>query len=186
MDIRIEDIVVGDRIRKDMGDMDALVESIRELGLLHNIVITKDNELVCGGRRLHAVTHLGWKTIPAKIVDCDLLIAERDENDLHKDFTPSERIAIAAKIDEQLRKRHGTNQYKKEDVPFGTSSKTEGRTQEILGQMVGFSGTQYARVKKVVDNGAPELIAAKIDEQLRKRGAGRPSAENSARRLHYS
>ena len=37
--MKVADIKVGKRIRKDMGDLDGLAESIRELGLLQPIVV---------------------------------------------------------------------------------------------------------------------------------------------------
>jgi ParB family transcriptional regulator, chromosome partitioning protein len=62
--MNIADIKVGKRIRKDMGDLDGLAESIRELGLLQPIVVFPDGSLILGERRLRAVQLLGWKEIP--------------------------------------------------------------------------------------------------------------------------
>src|SRR6267378_2375742 len=65
--IPIADIYVKDRIRKDLGDIDALCNSIREYGIIQPIVLTRDDNgsyrgtiLVAGGRRLTAVKRLGW------------------------------------------------------------------------------------------------------------------------------
>ena len=63
----IASIKVGERIRKDMGDIDALAASIAELGLLHPIVIDKHHKLLAGERRLRAAQKLGWTTIPVTI-----------------------------------------------------------------------------------------------------------------------
>lgn len=61
--ILLTDIVIDEtRIRKDMGDIDGLAASILEhsadlvetKGLLHPVVINKDNVLIAGGRRLEA------------------------------------------------------------------------------------------------------------------------------------
>ena len=50
----IDGIVIGERHRKDLGDLDALAASIGKLGLLQAIGVTKSNELVFGERRLRA------------------------------------------------------------------------------------------------------------------------------------
>lgn len=68
---RIDDIIVRNHIRQDLGDIQGLAESIRKYGLLHAIVITPDNVLVAGLRRLKACELLEWETIPVKeIGDC--------------------------------------------------------------------------------------------------------------------
>ena len=63
----IDSIVVGERLRKDMGDLEGLARSIAEIGLLHPIIITPDGQLVVGERRLRACKLLGWRTIPVHV-----------------------------------------------------------------------------------------------------------------------
>jgi ParB-like chromosome segregation protein Spo0J len=59
--VPIDKIQEGRRYRKDEGDLEALAQSIRELGLLQRISINKYYELIFGARRLHACRHiLGW------------------------------------------------------------------------------------------------------------------------------
>jgi hypothetical protein len=50
----IEDIAVGFRYRKDLGDLRTLAQSIGDVGLLHPIVVTPEGRLVAGQRRLEA------------------------------------------------------------------------------------------------------------------------------------
>lgn len=95
-DVRIASIKVGERYRRAMGDITTLAASIRETGLLHPVVVSKDGNLIAGARRLEACRSLGWTWIPARVVDLDdPLRAELDENVVRKDFTPSEIAAIA-------------------------------------------------------------------------------------------
>ena len=47
----ISSIQIGNRVRKDMGDLQALADSIAEVGLLHPVVVNTRNELVAGERR---------------------------------------------------------------------------------------------------------------------------------------
>jgi ParB family transcriptional regulator, chromosome partitioning protein len=63
----VDEIRVGRRHRRDLGDVDALAASMRELGLLHPIVVTPDGLLLCGERRLCAARLLGWNKIPVTI-----------------------------------------------------------------------------------------------------------------------
>lgn len=65
--VDISSITVGERIRKEFGDIDALAASIDELGLLHPIIIDKHHKLLAGERRLRAAKKLGWTTIPVTI-----------------------------------------------------------------------------------------------------------------------
>ena len=75
--IAIGDIVIGKRFRRTLGRLETLVCSIREVGLLHPIVVTADRRLVAGQRRLEACRTLGWTEIPVRVVDLeDLLRAE--------------------------------------------------------------------------------------------------------------
>jgi N6-adenosine-specific RNA methylase IME4/ParB-like chromosome segregation protein Spo0J len=92
---KISDIVVSMRHRKDMGDIDGLAASMADLGLLHPIVIRPDNVLIAGERRLLAAKLLGWETIPVTVVHLDAVArGELAENEVRKDFTLSEAVAI--------------------------------------------------------------------------------------------
>ena len=102
-------IIVESRFRKDLGDIDALKASMTALGQLQPIGVDEGRRLVFGGRRLEAARQLGWATIDAKVVDCDALIAEHDENEMRKAFTVSERVAIADAVAERLGQRHGVD-----------------------------------------------------------------------------
>jgi ParB family transcriptional regulator, chromosome partitioning protein len=98
--IAISDIKVGNRFRKDLGDIDSLAQSIQDIGLLHPIVVNENNQLVAGQRRLEAYKRLGWSEIPCVVVNIkDMLKGEYIENTARKDFTFSERQAILEQIE---------------------------------------------------------------------------------------
>lgn len=67
--MRIEDIRVGERHRKELGDVGALAASIKDIGLLHPIVVTPDGRLIAGERRIEACKRLGWLEIPVRVID---------------------------------------------------------------------------------------------------------------------
>src|SRR3972149_2058151 len=91
----IDKIKVGERFRKDLGNIEELAANIKEEGLYHPIVITSSGDLVIGRRRLKAYELLGEKEIPVNVLDLDSPIkSEYTENVMRKDFTPSEKVAI--------------------------------------------------------------------------------------------
>ena len=94
MQIRVEDIKIKRRVRKDLGDIPFLAESMKKYGLLSPIVVNKDHELIAGRRRLEAAKVLGWQTVVVTVVDRDddveKLEIEMEENTTRKDFTTDE------------------------------------------------------------------------------------------------
>jgi ParB family chromosome partitioning protein len=69
--MRISDIRIGERHRRDMGDIPRLAASIADVGLLHPITVDENGWLRAGARRLAACKQLGWKEVDVKIVQCD-------------------------------------------------------------------------------------------------------------------
>ncbi|GHU72316.1 chromosome partitioning protein ParB [Spirochaetia bacterium] len=106
MQIPIEDIIVKKRVRKDLGDIGALADSLKKFGQISPIVVSKKNVLIAGGRRLEAAKSLGWRTINAVIADIpgrlSKLEYEVEENLQRRDFSPEELTEAARKI-ERLR-----------------------------------------------------------------------------------
>jgi len=92
---RIDEIVVGERHRRDLGDIASLAANVAELGLLHPILIRSDGMLIVGERRLLAAKALGWTEITVNVVDLDAVVkGEFAENAHGKDFTVSEAVAM--------------------------------------------------------------------------------------------
>lgn len=167
-DIKITDIKIGNRHRTDMGDLTVLAESIRKEGLLQPIGVTDKLELVFGERRLRAVRDiLKGKTIPARIVNVTSIIAgEYAENEVRKDFTPSERVAIARTIQRQIGNRQGQRTDKR---PLGFVPEVEpGKTtREAAAEKAGFGNDKtYRQAAKVVEAGTPTLIQAMDDGRV--------------------
>ena len=103
--IPIESILIRDRTRKHLGDINSLAESIASVGLLQPIVINENNELIDGQRRIKAYEQLGRTEIPIYQVNLEMIIlGEFHANTNRKDFTSSERVAISNAVEEFLRK----------------------------------------------------------------------------------
>lgn len=99
----VASIWAGRRHREDYGDLDALIESIARDGLLQPITITPDGMLICGARRLAAIRQLGWKTVNVWVrsgisTTLGLLLAEQDDNLLHKPLTRTEEATLYAEL----------------------------------------------------------------------------------------
>jgi ParB/RepB/Spo0J family partition protein len=181
MEVGIRDITVRKRFRKDLGDIDALVESINRLGLLQPIGVSEIKggyRLVYGHRRLEAFKRMGRKAIPVRLVDVDhMLSAEHDENMVRKQFTPSEAVAIAEaireKVEAEAKKRisPGTNQHTKKEVAANLAATTKGETREVLAKRVGMSKMTYDKARKVVEAAReePEVYGDLVERMDRSR-----------------
>jgi ParB family chromosome partitioning protein len=92
--VPINDIKVKRRIRKEMGDIAALADSMKRFGQINPILITKKNVLIAGGRRLEAARSLGWSSINAVIAEIpdelSKLEYELEENIQRRDFSLTE------------------------------------------------------------------------------------------------
>jgi hypothetical protein len=156
----IDAITIGDRHRKEMGDLQALADSILARGLLHPVVVTSDHLLVAGHRRLEAVRLLGWTEVPVTVVDVDdLLMAERDENEERKDFTPTEAVAIGRVIEERERpraeERRRLGREKALAVRAGVAESAsptiaEPQVRDIVAAAVGMGHFKYRQAEEVV------------------------------------
>ena len=65
----IDSIQIGERHRKDIADLSELKQSIEANGLLHPIVVSPENKLISGLRRLKAYKELGHREIPVTIME---------------------------------------------------------------------------------------------------------------------
>ena len=66
--MRIADIKIGKRFRKDLRNVDRLAASITAIGLVNAITIDEDGNLLAGARRLAACKLLGKEKIEVKIM----------------------------------------------------------------------------------------------------------------------
>lgn len=94
--VDINQIQVNKRVRKDLGDLTPLMDSLKRYGLLNPITITKDYKLIAGQRRLESARQLGWTTIDAVVVDIKDPVArleiELEENTQRSNFTELELL----------------------------------------------------------------------------------------------
>lgn len=173
-EMQIADIRIGERVRKDMGDLDALAASIQTLGLMHPPGVTPGGLLIFGHRRIQACTQLGMTRVPVRVMDVeDLLSAERDENQVRKDFTPSEAVAVARAIEAQLKaarwqrrsagaKARWAREKGEKVILDESSSSTTQLPRATASEAVGMCEQRYRQAKEVVE--AAEQEAEKFGD----------------------
>lgn len=160
----VESILVGQRHRTDYGDLDELAASIEREGLLQPITITPDGVLVCGARRLAAIRKLGWKSVNVWVRSgisdrLGQLLAEQDDNVLHKPLTSLEAAALYRELKtlmaEDAARRQATTRFSSDRQPvpdgvgkFPTPSKRPLRADEQAAAMIP-GGASYKTHEKI-------------------------------------
>ena len=170
--MNISDIRIGERHRKDLGDVASLAQSIADIGLLHPVVVTPDGTLIAGARRVAACKLLGWQEIPATVVDLqDIVRGEHDENALRKDFTPSEAVAIARALEpmerEAAKERQLSTLVQNRSEKF--SEREKGEALVKVARTVGMSQITLTKAREVVEAAEqePELFAPVLEQMDR-------------------
>ncbi len=101
--MRVNEVQIKKRIRKEIGNINELAESMKLHGLMNPIVVNKENELIAGYRRLESAKKLGWNKIEVTVVDAPGKISklemEIEENLYRKDFTAEEIVDAYSKLE---------------------------------------------------------------------------------------
>jgi ParB family chromosome partitioning protein len=157
--IKISDINIGPRFRKDMGDLRPLVDSIKRHGLLHPVVIDESNSLICGRRRIAAYDKLGITTIEASVIDLDNPRgAEADENIVGKSFT----VAEIAEIDQHFREKFEAEARERQKSGKPVRNLSKGRSSAKIAIMVGKSASQIDKIPTLCRSASQDPILANI------------------------
>lgn len=144
-------------VREDE-DMDQLVESVKERGIITPITLRKKEdgryEIVSGHRRRHACELAGFETVPAEIKELtrdEAILLMVDSNLQRSVILPSEK-AFSYKMRLEAMNRQG-ERTDLTSSPVGTKS----RSDEQLAELLGDSRSQinrYIRLTELV----PELL----------------------------
>ena len=158
--IDIDKIIVGDRIRKDFGDIEELADDIEENTLLNALVVTPSGNgdgtylLIAGERRLRACKMLGYKAVPVNTVGVDdaeqALMMEISENECRKEFTKTERLEYARRL--ALIEGAKAKERMSEGGRGGNSATPSGKTRDKVAEQLGTSATQLRQEQFVADN----------------------------------
>lgn len=171
MERPINQITIGPRRRKDLGDIKELAASIQAVGLLHPVVIKPNGTLIAGERRLAACQHIGMTAVPVTIAeDLDdlygVLCAERDENTCRKDFSPSEAVAMAADIEPYERMAARERQGERTDKHPENFTGSSGNAADKTAAVVGMSRPTLKKAQEVIEaaNEDPDMFGDLVEE----------------------
>lgn len=140
----------------DNNDMNILVESIKQNGVINPIIVRKYNtkyEILSGHRRSYASRIAGLKTIPAiikEINDDDATIAMVDSNLNREKILPSEKAFS----------------YKMKFEALSHKGKKGVDTNEEIGKLLGDSARQVQRYTRLT-NLIPNLLDLVDDEKIK-------------------
>jgi|GEM_PF-633928 len=179
MKVEIDKIQIGERFRKELGDVKSLADSIKKHGLLHPVVIAYTDDipwLVAGRRRIAACELLERKDIDVTVVSLDAKdfgTAERDENTQRKPFTPTEMFEVTRVLletEEKAAKERQNTGKKTDEPPY--SQKLQGQRTKTAKQQaaeaVGTSESKLRKIEKVIEAAAEKKeyqdIVTEMDE----------------------
>ena len=191
----VDSIRVGRRHRTALGDIDELAGSIERDGLLQPITITPDGALVCGARRLAAIKQLKWRKVNVWVRSgisdrLGHLLAEQDDNVLHKPLTQTEAAALYRELKtlmaEDAARRQESARFSTQNQPgtdgganFAPPSHSQyGKTREQAAAMVpgGASHTTLEKIgylQKIADDPAqPAELREQVEAELERIDAG--------------
>jgi hypothetical protein len=126
-----------------ISSIDDLTESIAKVGLLENLVINQNNQIISGNRRFSAIKKLGWKT-----VSCDRIeIAKKDTPQILIHYN-KQRIKTCRELLNEIKilvPQYQIGQGKRTDLTSVTENRS-GRTRDKVGESLGISGSQIAKL----------------------------------------
>ena len=159
---------------RDDEDMERLVQSIDNNGVLNPVILRKNGEryeLIAGHRRKHACLRIGISSIPAIVRELsrDEAVVEMVDSNLQREhILPSEKAyAYKMKMDAMKRK---AGRPKENSTPMVSNL----RTDEIIGEESGESREQVRRYIRLTEL-IPELLTMVDEEKI----AFRPAVELS-------
>lgn len=157
--IDINQIKVNDRIRKDFGGIEELAQDIEQNGLINPILVTPDYQLIAGERRLRAHEYLKREQVLVRVMEISdyehQLRLEISENEHRKEFTFSERVEWARRLEDVEKIKAKERMSGKENSP----EHEKGQVRDIVAEQSGFgSGKQYDKAKFIMENATPEII----------------------------
>lgn len=176
--LKIEQVIVEERVRKDFGNLDEFANSIREVGLIQPLVISRDFKLIAGERRLRALKKIGLtELIHAKHFifndEQDELrrkAIECEENIRRKAFTWQEEILAKKRLFDLMQQIHGkaTAGRPSTAASFGVTSSGFGVNK--LASLLGESNAQTSKDLELANyiSLVPELAKADTKEAARK------------------
>ena len=174
--VDISSIEVGDRFRRDYGDLADLISSIKQSGFFSALALglnppgsSYPYKLLAGGRRLEACKLRGMTSVNAvvynrELTDLELRSIELSENIYRKAMTWQEETALIAEIDTIKREIYGRK------AGGGSTANPDGWNQTKTADALNVSNQKVSDAIKLARavKAMPELAKCKTADDARK------------------
>jgi len=153
----------------DLSNIEDLLTSIREVGLLTPVVVNQQYQLISGHRRIEAVRRLGWDEVDVEVIET---ASEDEEKSLLVHYN-KQRVKTLREIlneTEALRPLYAVGQGKRSDLTSGTRNTSAGRSRDALADAVGVSSSQLGKIL-FIQKENPDYITAIDEDKLTVRQA---------------
>lgn len=135
-------------------EIEELAASIKENGLMHNLVVRKISdhpikyEILSGERRYRAAKSLGYKILPCQVkeisdLDAELILIQANAE--QRELTQTEKMEGIKRLEAIYKQKRNNGE------------KLPGKTRDLIGKDLGLSGVQVGRYQKVDKDLIPDL-----------------------------
>lgn len=177
--VKMEEIEVGDRFRKEYGDTGPLTDNIKKTGLISPLAVMEQEGdkpylLLAGGRRHKALTRIEAKEVPVRIFDeplteLQIRVIELSENFHRKDLEWLEQVNLMREIHQLQQEIHGEKLSTAPDAPGWSTKDTAelfpGRSRSSVKQDVQLA-TAVDRFPEVFESCRTKHDASKVLTRL--------------------
>ncbi len=139
---------INSEIYRD-SDVEDLVNSIGEVGLLQPIVVTPDNTIISGHRRFKAIQSLGWTE-----VECEVKDIPDDEIDVHIVLYNQNRVKVATEMLREIKVLY-QNLWTGTGNNYGGGRKSDIR--DVISKNIGISSGSIHKLLFIEEN-QPDLL----------------------------
>ena len=145
-----------------------LIKDIKENGLIHPPVVTKDGIILCGHRRVRAMKALGWTEIPVRIFESEDKLEQKIRllGDNIKRLKSNAQISAEAKLRLEIKAEQAALRMKNAPKAGGMANLPQqetGAARDAVGKEMGLSGRTVAKAVKIAD-AHKKLVAEGKDE----------------------
>jgi ParB family chromosome partitioning protein len=180
-ELSIDQVVVGDRVRKDFGNLDELCDSIRAVGLIQPIVLTRDYALIAGERRLRALRKIGVTTLPHgklfvfndEVDELKVKAMEIEENVKRKELSWQEAVTAKRRLLQIMQQIHGVARSGQPSRSESLGITSGGFGINKLAALLGESGAQTSKDIELAEliEAVPMLAKAETKEAARRQAS---------------
>lgn len=169
-EIKLEHLVVIPGRAIDESIVAELAKSFTEVGILNPITVGRDRSVIAGVHRFEAAKRLGWKKIPAVLLEVDELrirLARIDENLIRNDGTALERAEALRQRKEIYETLHPETKHGGDRASRHNGDLKPARFTEDTAKKAGISERtvqRHVQVAEKLDSEAKETLkAAQLD-----------------------